>query len=151
MKHVRDERHQMADVLLVHQHVHHEGEHGEEQVLGELKPEQDLQVQPDLEVVIAHEHLGEHPGRRQDRHERDEHEAESQELAEEEDPFRHRRRVDDLAQPRIPFPPDQLAGEEHDEERDDHPAAQLSTTAGPSDSSRTCAVVGSSGMPHGSI
>ena len=60
----------------------------------------------------------------------DEHEAESQELAEERDPFRPRRRVGDLAQSGVPFPPDQLAGEEDDEQRDDHPAAQFSGQRG---------------------
>ena len=129
-EHVGDERHQVTDVLLVHQHVHHEGEQREEQVLGELKPEQDLQVQPDLEVVIAQHHLSEHPGRRQECHEHDEHETESQELAEERSPFRPRHRVGDLAQSGFPFPPDQLAGEEDDEERDDHPAAQFSRQRG---------------------
>ena len=86
-----------------------------------MKPEQDPQVQPDLEIEIAHARLTEHASGRQHGHPHDEHETESQELAQEEDPFRHRRRVGDLAQAGIPFPPDQLAGVEHDEQRDQHP------------------------------
>ena len=59
-----------------------------------------------------------------DRHQRDEHQAEAEELAEEKHPLRHRRRVDVFAQPRIPLPPDQLAGEEDDEQRHHHPEVE---------------------------
>jgi hypothetical protein len=112
---------QHRHMLLVHQRVHQEDEHGKQQVLRELEPEKDLEVQADLEVVVAHERLGEHASRGEAHHESGEYQAESEKLAEEEDPFRNRRSVDVLAEPRIAFPPDQLAGEVHDEERYDHP------------------------------
>ena len=53
MNDVDDDRRQMPDVLLVDEHVHDQREQREEEVLGELKPEQGLQVQTDVEVVIA--------------------------------------------------------------------------------------------------
>ena len=118
---VRDECHEVADVLLIHHRVHHEDEQRKEEVVDELKSEEGLQVQPDLEIGIAQPHLNEHSSRRQERHPRDEHETESEELAQEEGPLRHRRRVDNLAHAGVSFPPDQLTCVEHDEQRDEHP------------------------------
>ena len=56
---------------------------------------------------------------------RDEHEAQSQELAEEENPFRHGRGVGDLAEARFPLAPDQFARIEDDEQRNDDPVDLL--------------------------
>ncbi|WP_237144694.1 hypothetical protein [Pontibacter pamirensis] len=39
-----NDRHQVADILVVHQHVHHEGKQREKKVFGKLKPEHDFQV-----------------------------------------------------------------------------------------------------------
>ena len=80
----------MTDVFLIHHDVHQEGQQGEEEVVGELNPKEDLQVEPDLEIVIPRAHLSEQPGRHPERHAQGKHEAEAQELAQEEDPFRHR-------------------------------------------------------------
>ncbi len=40
----------MSDVLMIHQHVNDEGKQGEEEVVGELKPEKNPRVQADLEL-----------------------------------------------------------------------------------------------------
>ena len=83
---VDDECHEVAEVLLVGEYVHHEREHGEEQILRELESEEDLEVAPDLELEVSHPHLDEDSGHREERHERDEHERETKELAEKERP-----------------------------------------------------------------
>ena len=48
----------MSDVLLIHQRVNDEGEQGEEEVVGELKPEENPRVQADLEIEVAQERPG---------------------------------------------------------------------------------------------
>ena len=101
---VCDQCHEVAGVLLIHHHVHHEDEQCKEDVVDELKTEEDPQVQPDLEMEIAHPYLAEHSGRRQEAHECDQRETQPQELACEEDPFRYRHGVGNLAQPGVSFP-----------------------------------------------
>ena len=118
-EHGSDERHHMADVFLVHRDVDHETQHGEEDVVGELKPEEDLQVPPDLDTRVARAHLRDHPNQHADRHAQGQNESESQELAQEGNPFRHRHCIEDLAHACFPLPPYQLAGPEDDEQRDD--------------------------------
>jgi hypothetical protein len=127
---VCDQCHEVAEVFLIHHRVHHKDEKREEEVVDELKPEEDPQVEPDLEMEIPHARLNEHASRRQECHPHDEHKTESQELAHEEDRFRHRSRVGNLAQARVPFPPDQLAGVEHDEQRDQHPGKPWTVSNG---------------------
>src|SRR5262249_15182576 len=112
---VGEECNEVADVFLIHNRVHHEDEQCEKQVVDELKPEEDLEVAPDLEIEITHANLNEHSSRRQECHPYSEYETESQKLAKKEDPFRHRRCVGNLTQAGVPFPPDQLAGIENDE------------------------------------
>ena len=53
---------EVAEVLLVHDHVHRHRERGEQHVVDELEPEEDAQVQPDLVAVVALERLEEHAG-----------------------------------------------------------------------------------------
>ena len=118
---VCDQCHEVAEVLLIHHRVHHEDEQCKEEVVDELKSEEDPQVQPDLEIEVTHPHLTEHSSRRQEGHPRDERETQSEELAQEESPIRYRRRVGNLAHPGVSFPPDQLTCVEHDEQRDQHP------------------------------
>ena len=76
----------MSDVLMIHQRVNDEGKQGEEEVVGELKPEKNPRVQVDLEIEVAQEDLDEHPRRHHERLQRDEHQAKSHELAQEIDP-----------------------------------------------------------------
>jgi muconolactone delta-isomerase len=61
-----------------------------------------------------------HAGSDQAHHVCSEHKAESQELAEEENPLRRWRRVDVFAQAHITFAPDQLTDEVDDEKRYHH-------------------------------
>jgi len=117
---VCDQCHEVAEVFLIHHHVRHKHEQREEEVVDELESEKNSQVQPELEVEIAHHHLTEHSRHRQECHPHDEDEPETQEFPHEEDPVRHRRRVGDLAQPGVSLPPHELAGIEHNEQRDQH-------------------------------
>ena len=84
---VCDQCHEVADVLLIHHRMHHEDEQCKEDVVDELKSEEDPQVQPDLEIEITHPHLTEHSSRRHEGHQRDKRETQSQELAQEERPI----------------------------------------------------------------
>ncbi|MBV9790037.1 MAG: hypothetical protein JOZ51_17755, partial [Chloroflexi bacterium] len=118
---VDDQRYQVADVFLPDQRLHHERKQGEEQVLGKLQPEEHMQIQPDRELVIAQTHLNQHASQHQERRPRDEHKTEAEELAQQERPLRHRRGVDDLAQASVALLPDELAGVEHDQQRNNHP------------------------------
>ena len=120
-KQVRNERRQQPDLLLVDDDVDQEREHGEEQIVGELQPEENLQVQAGLELVVPHEKLCHRAGRGHGEHQSDEHQREPQVLAEEEHRFGNRRGVHALAQARVALPPYELAGEVEDEERHDHP------------------------------
>ena len=55
---VGDDDDEVADVLVVHQRVDDEGEQREQEVVGELEPEEDPRVQPELEIVVAQDASG---------------------------------------------------------------------------------------------
>ena len=103
---VSEDRQQVTNVFLVRQHVHDESEQREEKVVGQLKPEHDFQIQPDLEVLIARYRLRKDPRHRQECDEQRDHEAESEELPRKGDQSRSRHRIGDLAESSVAFPPD---------------------------------------------
>lgn len=43
------ECHEIAEVFLIHHRMHYENEQCEEEVVNELKPKEDPQVEPDME------------------------------------------------------------------------------------------------------
>jgi hypothetical protein len=68
-------------------------------------------------------HLNDHSGRHEQSQPHEEYETEAEELAQEENPFGYWRGIGNLAEARFAFSPDQLAGVEQREQREDHPGA----------------------------
>ena len=80
------ERHDVAQVLLIHHHVDREGEQREEEVVGELQREEGRQIQPHIELGITELHLNEYSCRHQERHPCDEYQAQAERTCPEREP-----------------------------------------------------------------
>jgi hypothetical protein len=98
-------------------HGHREG--GEQHVVDELDPEQELQVDADLEARVALERLEEHAPGHEGRLERHEHRHEREEASEQRDAVGDRRDGGDVAQADLALAPHEVSGEDGDEERHD--------------------------------
>src|SRR5688500_7494170 len=114
---IRDERDEQSDVFVVDDGVNEEREHGEWQILHELQTDEAFDVQHDLEFVMPLEQLCNQARRGHARHQCTQNQCEAEILAEEENPFRYRRRIDLITDSGITFAPDELACEIHDQQR----------------------------------
>jgi hypothetical protein len=114
----QQQRH-VAEVLVVHQHLNGHRDDREEQVVHELQPENDLEIETCLEPVVSLQHLDQDAaGHLRHLHRRDHHDQ-RKEATDERHTLRHRCRIHDLVHLRVAVLPNQLARVQGEERVDD--------------------------------
>ena len=123
--------HEVSHVLVVHHGVNQQSKDAEYPVLGQANAEQVGEIEAQLKAVVAVGDLHDQSGGHGDQHNQHLYQHQRAQLRAEQHPALHRQRIDDLVEPRIPFPPHQFAriegddGEHKNEETGRRPAYHL--------------------------